>query len=122
TERQQVPGGVADIFGVAAGLAARAGDQPHLLAEIEPAGELRVGFVDEIGEGFDPGAGRQGHAAPGFTIDAAILFAGLKIIERFGPDASIDLEGHAEATAAAAQAEDEARPLGRAAMAVRIDR
>src|SRR5579863_783753 len=77
--------------------------------------------VGDIGQRGDHSAFRQKNADDPLVVHGRHLLALAKVAKSRLPLRRLDSEGCAVAGAAAVEAEDEARPLRRAAMDVRID-
>ena len=116
----QMRHGIAHIVMAGAGLAFALAHEFGQLRVIQPPRILPVAAVDHIGDRFHPAAtADEGDGLDLFEIDHGHLFAGAQIVERRRAMLRTDAEGHAMTGAATVEAQNQARPLGRAAMHMR---
>src|SRR5579883_2611682 len=117
----KMPNGVDEVFGAGAALAMSLTDQAHRLLDRELARILRMIAYRHMGVGEDAASVVKLHRQLPLVIDVGGHLSLVEIGEDLDPMRRIDAEGDAAAGAAALQAEHEARPLGRPAIAARID-
>src|SRR5690606_2305610 len=114
-------GGIENIVHIVARQADAGTHHCQLLIEVKLAGKLLMPLVDEEGEGADIASIGAANGSHDVTIDGGDLFALLQIGANRGPIAGGKLKNQAAARASSRQAEDEARPVHRAAMMVGDD-